>query len=193
MRLILNASTWRANLSSFCSVVKMKYLNDSLSPHFRLYCLEIGLLSRHAARGRARLFGRPRRGDECPSYAKRVEAGSDAGNPSNGSDDAAPAGSGLFVPRTGDTMSWQGSSSRGEKRLTKCETTRPKPQTLLPIPQAAITHEDLRHMDREFVLHFVESSHGHCWEQYYAARITEPIISFLPSLRRIVRGLMCSN
>jgi len=45
-------------------------------------------------------------------------------------------------------MSWQGSSSGGEKRLTECETTRPKPQTLLPIPEAVITHEDLRHMDR---------------------------------------------
>jgi len=83
-----------------------------------------------------------------PCYAKRVKAGCDAGNPSNGSDDAAYADGELFVPRTGDTMSWQGSSSRGEKRLSKCETTRLKPQTLLPIPQAAITHEDLRHMDR---------------------------------------------
>lgn len=45
-------------------------------------------------------------------------------------------------------MSWQGSSSGGEKRLIECETTRPKPQTLLPIPEAVITHEDLRHMDR---------------------------------------------
>ncbi len=98
--------------------------------------------------GECSLFGRPRRRDDCPSYANRVEAASDAGNPSNGSDDAAPAGSGLFVLRTGDTMSWQGSSSRGEKRLTKYETTRPKPQTLLPIPQAAITHEDLRRMGR---------------------------------------------
>ena len=45
----------------------------------------------------------------------------------------------------------------------------------------------------EFVLRLVESSRGHCLELYYAARITEPIVSFLPSLRRIVRGLMCSN
>jgi len=30
-------------------------------------------------------------------------------------------------------------------------------------------------------------------EPTYAARTTVPIVSFLPNLRRIVRGLMCSN
>jgi len=90
-------------------------------------------------------------------------------------------------------MSWQGSSSRGEKRLTKCETTRPKPQTLLPIPQAATLTKIFATWAGEFVFHVVESCHGHSLEPYYAARMAEPIVSFLPSLRRIVRGLMCSN
>jgi len=86
-------------------------------------------------------------------------------------------------------MNWQGSSCRRARGWLQARQ-RVVTQTTLRIPLAAGYHQDCGDMGRGTCAAASGNAHGHCLGQSYAARITVPIVSFLPKRRRIVRGLM---
>jgi len=95
-------------------MVKMKWLNDSLSAYRPPYCL-LMLVPGTRREGDCDLNGRPRARAERLNSSERAEAACAACGSRNGWHDAAPTGSGFFVPWKGITMNWQGSSSLGRE------------------------------------------------------------------------------